>query len=451
MNIPKALTDGLLRAALCLAASLPLPAQTLHLSGCIEGEPPSGMSLFAAPADEPEGTPLELSAEGCFRGELPVAPDGFYKLFGRDGESHFIIPFYVPAGEQEARGTLCLSAGRCGFGVNDGSRALGAFLDVCRRRSETLWERGGELSTEELLALLRGYREEADSLVASCGCPDSVAEYLRLWAFTSAADGYANLSHLLRRQGRTVPFSEAGVTGEAPERVLDTPLSLHFSSAGLTSLRALPKGSLRQRLTALYGRYRCEAVRERVAGLLLSRHIASFDYSGDFEGGLAELEALVGDFGLSPAHVEAFRARRASAVGSEFPDTLRLEDAAGREADFRRYRGRYVVVDLWASWCVPCCREVPHLQRLEQALRERDIAFVSISLDKSREAWQKRMKELGMEGEQLLDTEGRVAESLNVSGIPRLMLYDREGRLLRSSLPRPSAGPELEELLRSLP
>ena len=59
--------------------------------------------------------------------------------------------------------------------------------------------------------------------------------------------------------------------------------------------------------------------------------------------------------------------------------------------DFAQFRGKYVYIDLWASWCVPCCREVPHLQKLEKELENKDVVFLSISIDQNPSAWKKKM------------------------------------------------------------
>ena len=113
-------------------------------------------------------------------------------------------------------------------------------------------------------------------------------------------------------------------------------------------------------------------------------------------------------------------------------------------------RGKYVYIDLWASWCVPCCREVPHLQKLEKELENKDVVFLSISIDQKVEAWKKKMADLQVHGNQWHDSEGTLGKALNVKGIPFFLIYDKEGKLYMYNAPRPSMGLALKELLEGL-
>ncbi len=60
-------------------------------------------------------------------------------------------------------------------------------------------------------------------------------------------------------------------------------------------------------------------------------------------------------------------------------------------------KGKYVYIDVWATWCGPCNAEIPHLKKLEEEFEGRNICFVSISCDDSRNAWERfvQVKQLG--------------------------------------------------------
>lgn len=118
--------------------------------------------------------------------------------------------------------------------------------------------------------------------------------------------------------------------------------------------------------------------------------------------------------------------------------------------DFSSFKGSYVYVDLWASWCGPCIREIPYLKELEKGLGNKQVKFVSISLDTRQEAWKKKMKELDLHGYQLFDSGNGLSKALNISGIPRFLIYDKEGKLYMKDAPRPSKGLQLKELLEGL-
>ena len=118
--------------------------------------------------------------------------------------------------------------------------------------------------------------------------------------------------------------------------------------------------------------------------------------------------------------------------------------------DFSTFRGKYVYIDLWASWCTPCLKEVPALQKLEKELKNDKVVFLSISIDTKEDAWKKKMQEKNMHGNQLWDPENSLGQALNVKGIPFFAIYDPEGKLYMHGAPRPSQGPGLVMLLEGL-
>ena len=114
------------------------------------------------------------------------------------------------------------------------------------------------------------------------------------------------------------------------------------------------------------------------------------------------------------------------------------------------FKGKYVYVDLWASWCVPCCKQVPYLQALEKELQNKNVVFVSISTDSSEAPWKKKMEQLDMHGNQWLNPDGKLCDKLNVSGIPHFLIYDKEGNLHTYDAQRPSSGDVLKNILEGL-
>ena len=126
-----------------------------------------------------------------------------------------------------------------------------------------------------------------------------------------------------------------------------------------------------------------------------------------------------------------------SIIGAPFPE-VSLEDRDGTVLDITTFRGKYLYIDLWASWCVPCVKEVPYLQSLEKTLTNDKVTFISISCDTDRDAWIKKMESLSMHGNQYIDVKGTFCDRLGVTGIPRFLIYDPDGRLLNADATRPS-------------
>jgi thiol-disulfide isomerase/thioredoxin len=105
-------------------------------------------------------------------------------------------------------------------------------------------------------------------------------------------------------------------------------------------------------------------------------------------------------------------------------------DKDGRPRRFADYRGRGLVVNFWATWCAPCVKEMPDLDRLNARLKGEDIDVLTLSSDREGapvvESFFRRLdlKTLPV----LLDKNGAVARAHKVAGLPTTLLVDREGR-----------------------
>ncbi len=95
-------------------------------------------------------------------------------------------------------------------------------------------------------------------------------------------------------------------------------------------------------------------------------------------------------------------------------------------------------IDIWATWCGPCQREIPHLQKLEEKYHGKDIYFVSISCDNNKKAWENRVR-AGLKGIQLHFVNGDTfMNDYMIKGIPRFILLDKEGKIISVDMSRPS-------------
>lgn len=127
------------------------------------------------------------------------------------------------------------------------------------------------------------------------------------------------------------------------------------------------------------------------------------------------------------------------------------KDVDGSPVSFESFKGKVVYIDVWATWCGPCKKEIPHLKKLEQELHGEEIAFVSISTDSDKESWLEFVEENDMAGIQLHADKGpdsEISKNYEINTIPRFLLFDKEGRIVDANARRPSS-PELKaELLK---
>lgn len=129
-------------------------------------------------------------------------------------------------------------------------------------------------------------------------------------------------------------------------------------------------------------------------------------------------------------------------------------DQNGKNVSLEDLRGKYVYVDVWATWCAPCKMEIPYLKQMDEDYQGKDIEFVSLSIDKieHKEKWLKMIEEENLGGIQLLadkDFSSEFVMAYNITGIPRFILIDKEGKIISSNAPRPS-NPGLREILDNL-
>jgi thiol-disulfide isomerase/thioredoxin len=107
-------------------------------------------------------------------------------------------------------------------------------------------------------------------------------------------------------------------------------------------------------------------------------------------------------------------------------------DSEGKQFSLADFRGRVVLINLWATWCQPCIREMPSLDRLRAALPEQDLAIVLISQDRGGDkVVAPFFAKLGLSAlKTYLDPKSTVGHALEVRGLPTSVLFDREGNEL---------------------
>ena len=105
-------------------------------------------------------------------------------------------------------------------------------------------------------------------------------------------------------------------------------------------------------------------------------------------------------------------------------------DLEGKELSLADFRGKVVVLNLWATWCVPCIKEMPSLQRLSAKMRDRGVAVLALSQDRAgAKLVTPFLEKHGLKTLPVyLDPKGLVLRAIAGRGLPTTVIYDQQGR-----------------------
>jgi len=126
-----------------------------------------------------------------------------------------------------------------------------------------------------------------------------------------------------------------------------------------------------------------------------------------------------------------------------------LPDINGKNLALSDLAGKYVYIDFWATWCGPCIAEIPQYRKLVEDYKGRNVVFMSISVDRDKEAWKKMVEEEAFEWVQLHDSI-MMNDDYLVRYIPTFVFVDTEGIIIDPRAPRPS-DPGIREMLDAQP
>ncbi len=182
-----------------------------------------------------------------------------------------------------------------------------------------------------------------------------------------------------------------------------------------------------------------------------STHIANMDKN--IEGSAKQLQQF-----MAPK----IAMRSEFVKGTTSPTFIDYENFAGGNTSLSGLKGKYVYMDIWATWCGPCIKEIPSLKSVEKQFEGKNIEFISISVDEGRgykgnadeayEGWRKMVTQKELGGMQLMADNGFNSDFIRaykINGIPRFILIDPEGNIVNADAPRPS-DPQLVALFNEL-
>ena len=234
----------------------------------------------------------------------------------------------------------------------------------------------------------------------------------------------------------------------ADERVLDFPNGI--TMLRLYSIFAVNEKDVNPADKALYEQTCLEAIpSDRLRGeFVVSRFFSEYRTYEEYLDGMKRFEK----YWLSPslkARAEAVGTKlyktRAGGVAADFT----YPDVNGKQVSLSDFKGKVVLIDVWATWCAPCRGEIPHLKKLEEEMKGMDVIFLGVSVDEARnkQKWLDFIEQEKLGGIQVFASGwSKITKDYKINGIPRFIVIDRKGNVVSFDAPRPS-NPALKKML----
>lgn len=409
--------------------------------------------LAANEKGKPYQQELNLGAKRSFSMKMDIGKSGFYTLTvvtekEKDKSAHNSMIYLTPDTKLNLE-----FQGNSQFGLvcnyskisNADNKALFEVYEKNNSLLRHLYTGTPDLSRQK--ATLQQFYVLADSLLTNEKLSPMVKKYLKFQAFDIYnANLYRLASDYNRGSKNNVPVgTEYYIQPVDPLYYFNDSMTLMFYTGVsnviryLESQMGMPLYKSRKSLVEintlivqLKSKVSNELLVDQVIESLLGSFTASYKAVTNFDNDLKDYSSTasqIKDFAIRSSVNKEFENLRYTMKGADLP-LVKFEDAEGNTQTLDQFRGKYLFIDLWASWCVPCIKMTPYVQELEKQYEGKNITFVAISIDGNRQSWLGKMQELKLHGHQLLDQAGAFTKSLNITGIPHYLIYDPQGKLI---------------------
>lgn len=122
------------------------------------------------------------------------------------------------------------------------------------------------------------------------------------------------------------------------------------------------------------------------------------------------------------------------------PASFICKDINGNDISLDLFKGKYIILDFWATWCSPCRKEIPYLKKIHDEFKNKDIIFLSISIDSNVNKWKQFVRKNGLIGVQIRAgySQRELSKHYRIRGVPKFILLGKDGKIIIPEMPRPS-------------
>jgi thiol-disulfide isomerase/thioredoxin len=445
----------LLMIAACYStvfATVP-PAKLFILSGTLKKDNLSELVLMKVH----EGKRIVIAAskkdkDNNFAFALANPEEGFYYV----GERKNIVPirFYVKQGD-----ALTIDINDDGYKVVTGSQENKILADwaaaTANLRKPGFDFLGSSATFEEYFKNLNAFLPEAKKFSQKVATPNKKFNALMKMAIDFDVE-YDAMHYLL------VPHSVHATKADYPayySQIIRTP---KFTSAAVLQLGEF--GEYMSNYVAFYSLMgdRSEKPLNRLEwsanlfgndtlkGAFIANNMDRFRTYDEFTKNVDPLKKYLVTDSMMAVYFQTLKKLSGFKKGSASYN-FSYEDINGNKVSMESLKGKVVLIDVWATWCGPCKKELPFLKTLEEEMKDKNVTFVSLSVDdeKDKQKWKDFVKSEQLGGTQLFASGWNdIGTFYDIKGIPRFMVFDKEGKIVTIDAPRPSE-PELKTLLNA--
>jgi len=405
---------------------------------------------------------VPIGKAGTFSWKSNVKSTGFIRVSfipkSRKRQLAAIFPLYVQSGSKVQLNLsysdstyLTLLSGK----LDGNNKALIEYSNFSFLKMRDLFN-NRPASVDKIKGSITPYLDQADSFMAKFGVKnETVKQYMDVWAMNNYLNGLFSLPGEVGGRSREVVLpADYYVFPKSPAVVYNHDVAVLFNETNRNVnqyINMVDKDAanskdafeqLKLKFKTLTRFFTSKALITAIVTSSLDEFTRKYNFkpNSNFEDELTKFKTLAAYVKDEKSRTElnnSFSNLKYTFRGANLPDVA-FKDAAGNDVKLKSLAaGKYIYIDLWASWCKPCIAEIPNLQKLENEYKDKNIVFVSISLDADKNDWKNKMAELKSEGHQLELGNSAYDKLMNVSGIPHFLLYDPAGKLIMYKAPRP--------------